>query len=191
MQAVPLFLFALLTALSGYAPPVSASPQQSQLQQRQLQQRQLQRSRVLQSQVLQSQVLQSQVLQSRILQSRELTPPQKAVALEFLQTVTYSTPEAARKALKIDPNDAEAHRTLADFDGEHSDQFQNEIKERREAVRCYPNNPYDIINLGLVLSRVDKPEAVRLLSQVANGNFSSSAKKQASDILTAVQAQKQ
>lgn len=135
-------------------------------------------------------VLQSQIYERRILQSQELTPPQKARALEFLQTVTYPTPEAARKALKIDPNDAEAHRTLADFDGEHSDQFQNEIKERREAIRCYPNNPYDIMSLGSMIRRVDKPEAVRLLSQVANGNFSDDAKKEASGLLATVQAQK-
>ena len=118
----------------------------------------------------------------------KLPTPDQAVFLERQQTLTYPTPEDARQHLKTNPNDAAAHRTLADFYGKQHGQFQNELHERREAVRCNPDNPYDITFLGSMLQNSDKPEAIRLLSSVLSGPFPSDAKEEAKRALRNIKA---
>ena len=99
------------------------------------------------------------------------------------QRQTYATPEIARERLRANPNDAEAHRTLAMYLGTQPGKFQEEMRERREAIRCNPDNPYDIIELASMERPNQQAEAHRLLTGIANGHYDAYARQIARRIL--------
>lgn len=100
----------------------------------------------------------------------------------------YATMKIAQQKVKADPNDAKAHRTLAEHLGAEHGQFQNEMQERREAVRCDPNNPYDIMALASMERYVHREESLRLLTGVVNGSYDAEAKREAGQVLAGIQA---
>ena len=85
---------------------------------------------------------------------------QSALLKRINQQRTYPTLKFAQEKLKTDPHDAEAHRTLVEHYGEEHGQFLNELRESWAAVRCNPDNPYDIMTLGSKLRYVDHAESL-------------------------------
>lgn len=103
------------------------------------------------------------------------------------QRQTYPTVKIAQEKLKQNPNDAEAHRTLAAHYGTQPGQFPAEMQERREAIRCNPDNPYDIVELASMERFVNHAESVRLLTGVMNGHYSDKVRQDARGLLAFIQ----
>lgn len=103
------------------------------------------------------------------------------------QRQTYPTVEMAQEKLKQNPNDAEAHRTLADHYGTQAGQFPAEMRERREAIRCNPDNPYDIGALASMERFVNHAESVRLLTGVVDGHYNGHVRQDARGLLAFIQ----
>lgn len=103
------------------------------------------------------------------------------------QRQTYPTVKIAQEKLKQNSNDAEAHRTLAEHYGTQVGQFPAEMRERREAIRCNPDNPYDIVELASMERFVNHAESARLLTGVMNGHYSDKVRQDARGLLAFIQ----
>lgn len=134
---------------------------------------------------------QGQVLSKSSQDQAALEKKSAELSKQINQQRIYPTLKMAQDILKNHPNDAEAHRTQAEHYAIEQGQFQNELRERREAMRCNPDNPYDIVSLGSMERFVNRPEALHLLASVANGPYDGWVKQQAKNTLAYVLAHPQ